>query len=316
MKNTLSPRDLAVIIDVSESSVKRWADAGTLHVVRTAGGHRRIRRDEAIRFIREAGIHVVHPQLLGFAEARDAIENGAGAATEGEILFEALRDGRRDRVLGLVQGWFLAGRALAWIFDGPVAAAMTRIGELWLHQGDGVLLEHRATDLCIQAVTQLRLALPPECPDAPVAVGASPSADPYLLPSIMAATVLQDVGMRAINLGPETPLEVLQAAAVEHHARLAWLSLSTDAGAKNASVGMGKLGEVLEANGTHLVVGGRTAGCLKSTLGGRLIIIDSMAELAAFATGLMTNAPRETAGKPTPIPFRDPDHEPDYGGIG
>ena len=39
---------------------------------------------------------------------------------------------------------------------------MARIGELWRCESDGVLLEHCATDLCIQAVMQLRLALAAE----------------------------------------------------------------------------------------------------------------------------------------------------------
>lgn len=295
MKNTLSPRDLANAIDFSESSVKRWVDAGGIRAVRTAGGHRRIPRAEAIRFIRQEGVRVVRPQLLGFPEAEHAA-GGEQAASDGDVLFEALRDGRRDRVLGLVQGWFLAGRSLGWIFDGPIAGAMTRIGDLWRHQGDGILLEHRATDLCIQAVTQLRLAIPRQDPNAPVAIGASPTADPYLMPSIMAAAILQDVGMQAVNLGPETPLDVLHAAAEKHHAHLAWLSVSTDAGAEKVSAGLGRLADALGGQGTHLVVGGRAAGQLKATYGPNIILIDSMAELAAFAKGLMANTPPTGAG--------------------
>jgi len=296
MTHTLSPRDLAEAIGVSESSVKRWADAGTIRAVRTAGGHRRIPRAEAIRFIREARIDVVRPQVLGFAEAAHAAGSTPQAAGDADILFEALRDGQRDRVLGLVQGWFLSGRSLAWIFDGPVAAAMTRIGDLWLHQGDGVLLEHRATDLCIQAVTQLRLALPTEGADAPAAVGASPGDDPYLLPCILAATILQEAGMQAINLGPETPLAVIEAAAARHHARLAWLSVSTDAGAKTASAGLGKLAEALGGGGTHLVVGGRAAAGLKLRREPNLIFLDTMSELGAFASGLTADTARTDAG--------------------
>ena len=38
----LSPRELAEAVGVSESSLKRWADRGRVHVHRTEGGHRRI----------------------------------------------------------------------------------------------------------------------------------------------------------------------------------------------------------------------------------------------------------------------------------
>ena len=54
MKPLLSPRELAQAIGVSESSLKRWADAGQIRVARTAGGHRRISIADAVRFIREA----------------------------------------------------------------------------------------------------------------------------------------------------------------------------------------------------------------------------------------------------------------------
>ena len=65
MKSLLSPRDLADAIGVSESSLKRWADAGKIQVSRTDGGHRRIPLAEAVRFIRATGAQVVRPDILG-----------------------------------------------------------------------------------------------------------------------------------------------------------------------------------------------------------------------------------------------------------
>ena len=50
MESLLSPREVAVALGVSESSVKRWVDLGELAALRTAGGHRRITRAEAVRF--------------------------------------------------------------------------------------------------------------------------------------------------------------------------------------------------------------------------------------------------------------------------
>src|SRR5690242_3719305 len=60
----LSPRDLADALGVSESSLKRWVDAGKLAAFRTEGGHRRIAVSEALRFIRETGAPVARPELL------------------------------------------------------------------------------------------------------------------------------------------------------------------------------------------------------------------------------------------------------------
>ena len=56
----LSPRQLAVAIGVSESSLKRWADDGRLAVERTAGGHRRIPLPEAVRWFPARSACAVH----------------------------------------------------------------------------------------------------------------------------------------------------------------------------------------------------------------------------------------------------------------
>ena len=63
-QRTISPRHLAEAIGMSESSLKRWADRGFLSVTRTAGGHRRIAVQEAIRFIRSRELTILDPVLL------------------------------------------------------------------------------------------------------------------------------------------------------------------------------------------------------------------------------------------------------------
>ena len=73
----LSPKDLADAIGVSESSLKRWTDAGRIRASRTDGGHRRIALEDAVRFIREAGVPVVRPELLGMPEMAAAQQDNA-----------------------------------------------------------------------------------------------------------------------------------------------------------------------------------------------------------------------------------------------
>ena len=71
MKQSLSPRELGQAIGVSESSLKRWADEGRIKFARTTGGHRRIVLTEAVRFIRQAGMPVLRPHLLGLADLEE-----------------------------------------------------------------------------------------------------------------------------------------------------------------------------------------------------------------------------------------------------
>src|SRR4051794_17870331 len=68
-KTLLTPKELADAIGASESSLRRWVDGGRLRISRTAGGHRRIPVEEAVRFIRETGATLVRPEMLGLALA-------------------------------------------------------------------------------------------------------------------------------------------------------------------------------------------------------------------------------------------------------
>ncbi|MEZ4399441.1 MAG: B12-binding domain-containing protein [Kofleriaceae bacterium] len=280
MKRSLSPRDLAAAIGVSESSLKRWADAGKIVYARTEGGHRRIPIAEAVRFIRATGAQLVRPDVIGLAEvAAVANDDGGDGALYTHLAAGNLREAR-----GVLMGRYLRGESVASLCDGAVAHAMARVGELWRHDETGVFVEHRATDCCLQAVAQLRSMFDPP-PGAPVALGGAPTGDPYLLPSMLAATVLAAEGVDAINLGPDTPVASLRHAIAHHRPRLVWLSLSTPV-APGLAASLGELaGQLADAGGT-LVLGGRHRAEAASEAR-RACVVATMAELAAFARGLV-----------------------------
>jgi len=182
----LSPRELADALGVSESSLKRWVDAGKITAARTDGGHRKISLPEAVRFIRETGAPVARPELLDMPEV--AAVQARSVVPRGDDGFRHyLLEGDAVGARGWLLSHYLAGRTIAELCDGPVRAAMHRIGELWAHDAEGIFIEHRATDACIQALAHLRSTLEP-VPRAPVAIGGAPEDDPYMLPSFMAAS--------------------------------------------------------------------------------------------------------------------------------
>lgn len=283
-KSTLSPKELARAIGVSESSLKRWADRGVIQVNRTAGGHRRIPVPEAIRFIRESGVDLVDPRLLGLPEMAASADMPARGA-EVDRLFDLLQQGNSPSARGVVLSLYLSGWSVADICDGPLREALERIGELWQHDVSGIFIEHRATDICIQAASQLRLLLPAPT-EGLVAVGGAPVGDPYLLPSLLAATVLAAEGFETSNLGPDTPFDCLALAASEQHARLVWLSVSGDLDTRVVREDFVRLGAELAERGAHLVIGGRNAKSLRLPPQAKILVGGSLGELVAFARGI------------------------------
>lgn len=294
MIQVLSPKELARAIGVSESSLKRWADDGLIKTSRTAGGHRRIALTDALRFIRESRSLLVNPDVLGLTDVRAVRSDDTLDQSDSDRLFAYLRDGRAAEARGLLLSRYLDGESLAAMFDGFLREAMEQLGRLWQHSETGIILEHRATDICVQAVQQLRSMLPPQH-GGPVAVGGAPSGDPYLLPSLLVATALMSESYDAMNLGPETPCASLLRAADEFDAKLVWLSISVAQRPDEMRQDVIKLACELGTRGTRLIVGGQKCGVLDLPTEDNMLVGQSVAELVAFGRGLLAGSSGEAA---------------------
>ena len=85
----LSLRDACRLLDVSNTTLRQWADNGYLRVYRTPGGHRRFLRDDVESFANSPG---------------QAREQGRGDAIEGSALRKIRRNLNRNEVLQ--QPWY------------------------------------------------------------------------------------------------------------------------------------------------------------------------------------------------------------------
>jgi hypothetical protein len=286
--------------------MKRWADEGLVQATRTVGGHRRIPLSEAIRFIRHIGATITHPDILGLQELATLPAAATSGKSAGEALYAALESGDAAVCRGLVQSMYVGGMSVAQICDGPVREAMVRMGELWLHQEWGIAVEHRATDICIQALNQLRFLQPAPRDDAPVALGGAAEEDPYMLPSLACAAVATEAGLRDINLGPRTPLRVMLNAAKHYHASLVWITISTASEPRKLAEDLANMANALQPQRCSVIIGGRSAGqFLPADIPG-VHTSGTMAQLSAFARGL-------TAGSGQP-PTVGPDRANDHSG--
>lgn len=251
----LSPKDLARAIGMSESSLKRWVDAGLITVQRTAGGHRRIPMAEAVRFVRSQGHRLVDARPFGFRAGAPA---GAG---DGQDFMNALTAGDVTAARDALIGRYLAGDDVATLCDGPVHRAMRGLGELWrdadpLRGECGIAIEHQASGICLELFAQLRSLIGHPPAGAPVSLGCAPEGDPYQLPGVMAAATLADAGYASLSLGPETPYRVLEAAIASKRPRLVWVAVSTDKALRTARHALPALAARLAERDIALVVGG------------------------------------------------------------
>jgi excisionase family DNA binding protein len=295
-RQSLTSRQLAEVLGVSESSVKRWVDEGTIAADRTAGGHRRIPLAAAMGFIRQQRATLAKPHLLPL-EATPQIGSIDSHAVE--ALHDALRHDQPMSARSIIAGRFLGGAGIASIGDGLIRPVMERLGELWHHDPEGILLEHRAIDTCVLALAEIGSWLPALPAAAPSAVAAGGSDDPYQLPPMLASLVLCESGIHAHNLGAFTPLETVGMAMNRYGARFCSISISAAPSARTEAAWLAFERATAEAGG-RIVVGGRCSGALPAKVRERVQLCGSMSELGAYATGWLEgvrrNKPRKGAG--------------------
>jgi excisionase family DNA binding protein len=223
---SLSPARAAELVGASESTLKRWVDAGHIRAEKTAGGHRRIPVADLVAFLRSRGRTVPSLETLGlFGGPRCPRSPAARLTPEG--LTDLLLGGDVVVARRLLFDAFAAGRPLAELGDEIVAPAMARIGTRWAEGTIDVSQEHLATQRLWFLLAELRGLLPVPRGRAPVAAGGAPEGDPYVLPSLTVELTLLDLGWRVVNLGPETPITALATAVRQHRPRLVWLSITT-----------------------------------------------------------------------------------------
>ena len=292
----LNTLQAAQALGVSISTVKRWVDSGVLPAHKTAGGHRKLLQAEVLALARQGNLPRGDLSRLTMPSGKDKT---ADLEQIRSSFLAASLEGDANAARSMVQRAYQEGVPIEKVADQIISPVMAEVGHEWETQKIDVWHEHRATQTCAQAIFAMKTTLENRAErNCPVALGAAPEGDPYLLPSLLAQIVLLDAGWQAINLGPNTPFASLLKAARETKPRLIWLSVSFLADPNRFLREYREFFRALEPTGVAVAVGGQ--GLVESirsaipytTYG------DGLSHLAAMARTLHTRPKRPRAGRP------------------
>ncbi len=224
MKDLFTPKQVARAIHVSESSIKRWCDQGTIPTRYTAGGHRRIPIDGLLGFLRSSKQALVRPELLGLPAATGQTPRVIGRTAA--QLTEALLAGDEQQSRRIAFDLFLAEHSASAICDEVIAKSLAAIGESWECGRAEIYQERLACGIAQRVIDELGtlVAAPPA--EAPRAIGGAATGDRYSLATSMVELVLREAGWNATSLGCDLPLASLAAAIRHERPSLFWLSCS------------------------------------------------------------------------------------------
>ncbi|MFC1764708.1 B12-binding domain-containing protein [Planctomycetota bacterium] len=281
---TYSPKQVARAIGVSEASIKRWCDKGILEFNKTAGGHRRIHLPVVMEFLGENDFNLAQPEVLGLPASVGAGQRTLDQARE--LYRQALIKGNEAQCLQVILDLRLARHDSAVIGDQVIAPAFEELGQLWEHGAAAVYQERRGVEITRYVLLRLKETLMPPDSEAPAALGATLSQDPYSLPGQLGELVLLQLGWQARFLGSELPAETVAEAVKDIRPRVLFLSISAIANQEAFVRAYENLYEICLDRSCAIVLGGRA---MTDAIRRKITYAsygDTLLHLRAFAQGL------------------------------
>lgn len=118
-ERTYTTREVAEMWNVSESTIKRWADTDNLNCFRTPGGHRRFRLEDILAFQKLRGFEATGLLSSELSEDPD-LElwlNKKSFSKVQDLIFYLLKQNQRFKVVQLLDRLYLRGMSLEEIYD-------------------------------------------------------------------------------------------------------------------------------------------------------------------------------------------------------
>ncbi|MBT3937572.1 MAG: MerR family transcriptional regulator [Candidatus Marinimicrobia bacterium] len=211
----LNSKDVALLMGVNVSTIKRWTDANMLPCFQTQGGHRKFTLAHINIFLKNNKKKVQKVNLFelqGLADKNLIHYIEKGDYNELCPLFlnaSILADNKR--LITILTGLYLKGNPLHNIYDKLVFPVLHKIGYLWAADKLSVYEEHLASEAVRIALYDLGelLEYPPLVDDT-AAICFTFTGDDHELPLIMVKQLLELNQIKTLNLGRNFPIKFLK----------------------------------------------------------------------------------------------------------
>ena len=195
--------------DVSESTIKRWADSGMIKCRKTIGGHRKFDFDSVVEFENRSGLVVRAVQAERAAEIDVEIEELLARPDFPELARryrQVAMAGKHHCVSELLIRAYLRGFSLATISEEIIRPALDEVGEMWRAGKTRVFEEHMASRVTSQALADLHEIIEKKESQGRLALVGCPDGEIHQLGSEVVRYLLEGEGWTVIYLGPFTPI--------------------------------------------------------------------------------------------------------------
>jgi MerR family transcriptional regulator, light-induced transcriptional regulator len=260
MKQSYSTKQLARMWDVSESTIKRWADAGSLKCRKTVGGHRKFELEDILAFQNRCGLGIKGPagekdcsEVDGELEHLLAEPDFTGLS---ERFKQAALSTHKGFTSSLLERYYRHGLSLATIADSVIRPALYDIGEMWRAGKIGVLDEHLATMATEQALADLHSKIEKKQNVDRLALVGCSEGELHHLASSLVRDLLESQGWEVVYLGAHTPVFSYAEAIARLKPALVCISITMTDNLERAARDYEGLRRAALKHGTKIVIGG------------------------------------------------------------
>jgi excisionase family DNA binding protein len=212
----MSTGDVAEVLGVSEATVKRWADAGTLSCIRTPGGHRKFR-------LRDIAMHLASRRR----QAGSPSEPVADSDREVDDLVSALLVGDVEKTIGSIAAARLQRTSFATVADTLLVPALRRVRQACSAGRCEAFHQHIAANTLVEATARQRPSLRVPGSTRGRVVAAPAAGEPDDLFARLASLVAVESGFDAHVLGTGLAAPSVSRAAEDLGA--SWVLLTSEA---------------------------------------------------------------------------------------
>jgi excisionase family DNA binding protein len=259
-RTILSTADVARLFNVTETTVKRWADEGELKCQKTPGGHRKFEVRQVIEFAEENHFEPVATLELPDSDAlagsiRIAILTRDYPKLVEAFVHKALSPDTKDLFQFLV--YLYEHKIALWeIYDLILRPGMQQIGAKWERGEIEISREHHASAETIEAITKLQTQIYTKPSTGRSALFACLDSEMHEIGLRTAANLFEAEGWHTYNLGARTPFPSLLATIREVKPHVVCLSLTQQENVPDLPAKIHALSTLVRSLDARLAIGG------------------------------------------------------------
>jgi excisionase family DNA binding protein len=211
----LNSKEVASVMGVNVSTIKRWTDSGKLDCYQTIGGHRKFLLSHLKNFLKEKinqklKVNIIQYLNKGEKELVQRIDRIDYKYLRDYLFQLGLQQGV-DSIHDVINSLLIKGEPQYRIYDELILNVLNRIGDLWSNNKLSIADEHTMTETIRNVMYRIHSEISKNNVKIPKKVICMTlTNDEHEIPLVMIQSILDEINIPSTNLGPNIPVPEIE----------------------------------------------------------------------------------------------------------